>query len=227
MEQNWKEITTDLYSKIAPIGGVLHSQIDNSFPRTKKILNIWIEFQMNDFIYNDPFYGEQKSTDPFNMCVELYDYTSSLEINSIYDLQGKTIEGKKEDRIGSFSNSLHFTVPSLRFGKIDNSEIEVHLEYSLTNSESYGMMNGSILDHIQDKEIIKTKLLVKELVLVCPNELEPKEIAKYLDSSSYDYTKIELATDLNWSTDRSKGFYVKYKVQDDNKGKSKSWKFWK
>ncbi|GEM_PF-3852169 len=216
MEQNWKEITGELYSKIAPVGGVIHSQIDNSFPRTKKIFNIWIEFQMNDFEYNDPFYGQQKSTAPFNMSIELYDYIAPLEISSIYDLQGKTIEGEKEDRIGSFSNSLHFTVPSLKFGNIDNSKIEVELKYSLTNSESYGMMSGGILDHIQDNGIIKTSLQVKELVIVCPNELEPIEIAKHLNPSVYDSNNIELATDLNWSTDHSKGFYVRYKIQDSN-----------
>jgi len=216
MTQNWKEITSDLYSKISPTGGNLYSLIDGDFRWTKKITNIWIDFQMNDFIYNDPFYGEQSSTAPFNMTLNIENYTSPLNLSSIYELQGRTIKGKKEHRIGQFSNSLHFTAPEITFGKIKNLEIEVQLKYSLTNSDSYGMMSGSISDHIQNTGTIKTKLKVKELLVVCPTHVDLAELVMPLDSKIYDLKKIGLVNGLTSAANNPTSCYLKYINSKDN-----------
>lgn len=212
MEHSWKDITSDLYSKIKPIGGTLNSQIDQSFKSRRSIENFWLEFNMNDFSYFDPFYGEQKSTSPFKMTIELWDYMAQLEINSVFELENLVIEGGKEDRIGAFSNSLHFTVPKLKFGSIVNLTIEVEVEYSLTNSESYGMMNGTIKDHINERGKFLTDLSIKELQVLVPNNTEPLEIAKFLDNNIYEPKLIRLAEDLNWSSPNYKGYYVPYKI---------------
>lgn len=162
MEHDWRVITSDLYAKIKPIGGTLSYKIGSDFRLEETIKDLIVEFEMNDFMYMDPFYGEQKSTAPFKMFIELGEYISTLKLKSIYEIENVLIKGKPEDSIGAFSNSLHFTVPHLKLGVIKDLTIEVYMEYSMTNSDSYGMMTGYIKDHISQKGSFKTTLAIKE-----------------------------------------------------------------
>ena len=211
MGEAWEEITTDLYSKIKPIGGTVYSQVDAGFISTRKLGNIWLEFDMNEFEYTDPFYGEQKSTDPFNMQISLWDYIAPLNITSIRQLENLEIKCDPKDKIGAFSNSLHFVVHVLRFSPIKQDRIVVYYEYSLTNSESYGHMTGTIDDHLTKRGVVEATLFIKELQIIATDITQAMGIAGCLTSEVYESRAVREATDLNWSSPNYKGFYVSYK----------------
>jgi len=211
MEHKWEIITDDLYQKIEPIGGELFSRIDEQFKRKKTIRDAWVEFDMNDFIYMDPFYGEQKSTAPFRMNFGLWYFLEQLSHESILQIENKTFLGEKEDCFGSFSNSLYFTIPEMKFGKItENKTIEFEMTYSLTNSDSYGMMSGTIKDHIKKTGQFKTLLQVKDLIINKSNSKNIQEILKSLNSQYYDINGMYEAKDLNWSSPDCTSYYIPY-----------------
>jgi len=227
MEHSWEDITADLYKKIAPLSGEIYSRIDERFNRNKKITDAWIEFDMNDFIYNDPFYGEQKSTAPFRMNFGLWNILEDLNCETILQIGNQTFYGEKEDKFGSFSNSLHFTIPEMKFGRISKDKtIEFEMEYSLTNSESYAMMNGTIKDHIQRSGKLKTVLKIKELIINKPNSKNISQILSSLNPKYYDPSRMYEATDLNWSTTDYTTYYIPFAEESQsNKDDNKSW--WK
>ena len=238
----WETTTEDLYSKIDPISGMLYSKISNGYKSRNWIDNIWVEFKMNDFSYTDPFYGEINVNSNFAAFFELFDLVSELKFDSILDIQNLEFNGEDDYINGSFSNSLDMLITNLKFGEINDWHIDIEVTFSLANSDSYGCMTGTVKDHLTKSSIIKTKLKIRELELDCRNEKDPFEDAKYLNWKVYNPEKIRLATDLNWSADHSKGYYVPYRAIEDrlkikeeypfqtNKSKdikTEKWKFWK
>lgn len=211
MEHNWQDITEELYKKINPLSGEIFSRIDERFDRKKKITDAWVEFDMNEFIYNDPFYGEQKSTAPFRMNFGLWGFLEDLNWDSILQIENQIFCGEKEDKFGSFSNSLHFTIPEMKFGKVNKDKtIEFEMEYSITNSESYAMMKGTIKDHIQKSGHIKTVLKIKDLVIDKPNSKNVDKVLNNLNPKYYDTSRMYKATDLNWSRPDYITYYIPY-----------------
>ena len=214
MERDWKIITNELYSKIKPISGDLFSRVDNEYLRTGKLSDVWIEFEMNDFMYNDPFYGLQKSTSPFRMNFALWSFLLDHNINSTLDLEGKTFYGKEDDLIGSFSNSLHFIVPEVKFGKIDELNfIDLELKYSLTNSESYGYMTETINEHKSQYGIISVKLKMKELLFTVQNGWNPETTLKQINTKYYDISKFYKATESPWSEQNFDTYFIPFMKQ--------------
>ncbi len=223
MEHNWKEITEDLYEKIAPLRGEIYSRINEHFDRNKKITDAWVEFDMNDFIYNDPFYGEQKSTAPFRMNFGLWNILEGNNYESILQIENQTFYGDKEDKFGSFSNSLHFTIPKMKFGKLNNDKtIDFEMEYSLTNSDSYAMMNGTIKDHIQRSGKINTVLKLKDLIIDKPNSRSIDKVLNCLNPKYYDPSRMYEATDLNWSRKDFTSYYIPYMDESKSSKQIKS-----
>lgn len=211
MEHNWQDITDTLYENIDPYGGEIFSRIDQTFKQRKGIKTSWIEFDMNDFIYIDPFYGEQLSTSTFRMNVSLSEFLENNNVDSILQLANQTIDGNKTDRIGAFSNSLAFTIPQMKFGQLnDDKTIEFEMTYCLTNSDSYGRMTGSINDHIENSGHLKTSLQIKELLVFIPISKNIKRVTKKLNSMYYDIHNAYEAKDLNWSKENYKSYYVPY-----------------
>lgn len=238
----WEEITEDLYSKISPIGGKLYSKISNGYKTRNWIDNIWVEIYLNDFTYIDPFYGEMQANSNFTTFFDLSEIVTELKFDSILDIQNLEFDGEGDYLNGGFSNSLNLLVSKLKFGEIKDWTINMKINYSLTNSDSYGCMTGTIKDHLTKSSIIETKLDVRELELVCRNEKDPYEDAKYLNWRIYNPEKLRAASDLNWSSDHSKGFYIPYrdinqrnkitnefpfKFSNENNSKKTGWKFWK
>ena len=242
----WEKITEDLYSKIRPIGGKLFSKISSgrtSFESRNWIDNIWVEIYMNDFKYFDPFYGESTVNSNFETFFELYDVVTNHKFDSILQIENLKFDDKINTINGSFSNSLDFHVKKFRFGEIHNWKIDIEIEYSLANSDSYGCMTGTVQDHLTKSATIQTKLKVNQLELECPNDQNPFDSAKHLNWKVYNPKLIKPATDLNWSSEFSKGYYVPYREIEDRiniekpfpyrrreNGKSyklKKWKFWK
>lgn len=213
MSHDWKEIVTDLYEKISPISGNLNSQIDNSFISKRKLENVWVDFEMNDFMYLDPFYGEQKSTAPFRMNFSLWDILGNEKIETIFDIENLELNLDKKSFIGAFSNSLVFSVPFLRFGKIDGYHVPFEMEYILSNSDSYAMMTGTADDHIALSGRISLKLEIKELLILIRKGDNPINIARYLDKKRYNLKGIREAKDTGIEYHDYDLFWISYKKQ--------------
>ena len=172
MDRDWRKITNHLYKNISPLRGDLSGRIvEDYILGQKKIQTIWIEFDMNEFMYMDPFYGEQLSTSPFRMVVRPLDSKKERPIHSIQDLENMVIEESRSYIKGAFSNSLHFTAPIIKFGKITGNQISFEMEYCLTNSDSYGMMTGTIEDHVTSFGQIKVDLEINEILLLKNQEI--------------------------------------------------------
>jgi len=216
---DWKKITDDLYEKISPINGVLNSQIDSSFIREQRINSLWIEFDMNDFMYEDPFYGEQKSTAPFRMNVNPLDGENIFKIKHIQDLEGLLIEDSRTNLKGAFSNSLHFSAPVIKFGKIEGNKIEFEMEYCLTNSDSYGMMTGSLEDHIKSSGRIKIDLTIHDMLILVNKGRNVQNILNSMNPNIYDLKSAKEATDTNITYRNYNQYRVPYKELKYNKSK--------
>lgn len=194
---DWKNTVQDLYQKINPVEGFVCSIATEDSLRNHRFSNFWIEFEMNEFTYEDPFYGEQSSKDPFNMQFDLFEFENLYNINDIHQLQNLELKNDPTRIVGGFSNSLHFTVPNLKFGAIIGNKIEFEMNYSLTNGDSYGEMTGTIDDHIQISGKIKMKLTIKELIVHNYNNTPLAELLNLLNSEVYDIENLEAALDTN------------------------------
>jgi hypothetical protein len=208
---DWREVTDDLYHKISPIRGDLNSQIESDFISTQKINAIWIEFDMNEFIYQDPFYGEQLSTSPFRMYVNPLKRKNGIQITHIQELENKQIEDSRTVLKGAFSNSLHFSAPLIKFGAIKGNKIEFEMEYCLTNSDSYGMMTGTIDEHVQSSGNIKLDLEIRDMLILVSKGQNVNEILKSMNPNIYDIKATKEATDTNITYNNYNQFRVPYK----------------
>ena len=183
--------------KISPINGDLSSRIDSNFMREQRINSLWIEFDMNDFIYEDPFYGEQKSTAPFRMNVNPFETENGIEIKHIQNLEGMIIEDSRTNLKGAFSNSLHFSAPVIKFGNIDGNKLEFEMEYCLTNSDSYGMMTGTREEHIKSSGQIKLNLTIHDMLILVHKKRDVQGILNTMNPNIYDLELAKKATDTN------------------------------
>ncbi|KAA3639917.1 MAG: hypothetical protein DWQ02_02880 [Bacteroidetes bacterium] len=208
---DWEKTTDDLYKKIKPIGGDLISRIESNFISRQKINSIWIEFDMNEFIYEDPFYGEQKSTAVFRMNVEPFSGERSIDLTHIQELKNKVIKSPRTQKKGAFSNSLDFTAPLIKFGKIKDHTIEFEMEYCLTNSSSYGMMTGTIDDHIKASGTIKVDLKINDMLILTAKNKGVERVLKSMNPDIYDLKSAQLATNTNNSFADYDQYRVPYK----------------
>jgi hypothetical protein len=210
MTENWEQITSDLYNKINPICGYIYSQVDIGYIGREKLCNIWIKFDMNEFEYLDPFYGLQKSTAPFKMYFNLWDYIEPLNFNNILALEDLQLNCSPHDRIGAFSNSLHLIIPLIKFGLIKKNKIDLYFEYSITNSESYGFMTGSIEDHLTKRGTVHMQVNIKELQIVAKDVQQALFISGRLNKEVYKIEDLKEAKDLDWSSPNYKVYCVSY-----------------
>lgn len=188
---DWKKITNHLYKNIKPIDGRIQSCINDFYCSGIQFSEFWIEFDMNEFDYVDPFYGESKSTDPFNMFVDLLNVASQYNIKEIKEFEKLTFENSENGFYGAFSNSLHIVPKFLKFGEIKGDRIEFEMSYSLTNSDSYGMMNGTNEEHMKSSGIIKIPLKICELILRTQNKTSLKNLISNLNPNIYDLESIK------------------------------------
>lgn len=195
---DWKEVTENLYNKISPIRGSLNTQIDRNYIEKQIISSVWIEFDMNEFAYVDPFYGEQKSTSNFKMLVEPLDGNNEVKITHAQELENKIIRESANYLKGYFSNSLHFSAPLIKFGKIIENKIGFEMEYCLTNSYSYGIMTGTIDEHIQSKGKVELDLSIQDMLILVAEEGSLREILELMNPNIYDleFTKEVSDTDV-------------------------------
>ena len=222
---DWKEITDDLYKKISPLRGDLNSQIESDFIRRQRINSIWIEFDMNEFIYEDPFYGEQASTAPFRMYVNPLEGENEIEITHIQELENTTIKDSRTYIKGAFSNSLHFSAPLIKFGEINGDNIKFEMEYCITNSDSYGMMTGTIDDHAKSSGKIEVDLKIHDMLVLESKRYNVKRILNSMNPNIYDLKSVKLATDTGVSYRDYNQYRVPYKELKFDLTKKRPW--WK
>ena len=222
---DWKEATNDLYKKIAPISGELTSRIEASYVRRRKIKSLWVEFDMNEFLYQDPFYGETKSTSNFKMNVSPFQGLGEINITHIQELENLLIKDSRMNKKGTFSNSLDFSAPMIKFGKITGDKIEFEMEYCLTNSASYGMMTGTINDHIKSSGSIKVDLKIKDMLILVSKSGNVKRILHSMNPNIYDLKLAKIATDSDVSFRDYDLYQVPYKNLKYDLSKKKPW--WK
>ena len=214
---NWKEVVADLYKKIKPVKADLIYQIDSSFIRDRRIAHMWIEFEMNDFNYVDPFYCEQNSKKMFRMNVSLSQQINELNVTSIYGLENLSIKKNEKNLIGVFSNSLHFSVPEIHFGSLQENKMNLEMEYVLTNSPSHGNMTGTFKEHAQLSCKINTILNIKALIIITDKRENVQEIAAYLDPNFYDIQNIRSAGNPILSTSKTEKYWVPRKTLAESK----------
>jgi hypothetical protein len=220
---NWENTVQDLYQKINPDEGFVCSIANEDSLRNHRFSNFWVEFDMNEFMYEDPFYGEQSSKAPFNMFFELFEFENLYNIKEIHQLQNLELKNDSKRRIGCFSNSLHFTIPNIKFGAIEGNKIEFEMKYCLTNSDSYGGMTGNLDDHIQISGIIKMKLTIRELIVHNYNHKPLAELLNLLNPEIYNIENAQIATDTNTIMKDRTQYRIPYKnivpLIEESKGK--------
>ncbi|KPM30181.1 Hypothetical protein I595_3719 [Croceitalea dokdonensis DOKDO 023] len=206
--ENWNKITQHLYTNIQPEKGSLYTCIiDNN---SENYLGCsWIELEMNGFDYLDPFYGEQKSNSNFKTQIEL-EYAKFPKIYALKDLENLTFENSK-DIFGSFSNSIDITVSNMKFGKINDGKIECEMEYSLSNSDSYGMMDGTKEEHLSSSAIIRLNLDIKEPILFIDKSEDITEYSKKLNKELFEIDEISSVINPTSSSDNLNQYNVPLK----------------
>lgn len=190
---DWKPIVTHLYANINAVGGTLHHWLPNKLNSESTIRCISIGFFLENFVYEDPFYGSNEAKNNFEMFFEIDSADPLSYLKTIRDVENKSFEFDKEERIGCFSNSLHFSVPYCKFGAINDGKIPFEMEYILTNSDSYGQMDGSFEEHSTLSGHLKTVLDVFG-VRICLNDRQDiKSLLQFIDNTVYEPSKFHLA----------------------------------
>jgi len=216
---DWRETTNILYSKIKPVSGTIHSMINELCKTDLQFSSFWISFDTGGFEYYDPFYEDITSE---AMDVDLIRVAKQYNLWEIRDLENRHFENTENTFSGFFSNSLDIVPKHLKFGNIKSNRIEFEMEYSLTNSDSYGMMNGTKEEHLRNSGHLKIELTIADLVLFGRKENGRLSLVKNLSSSIYDIESMELAS--NRSNDsRLIEYTIKYKNIKGGTNKKKWW----
>jgi hypothetical protein len=217
MEENptWQTVTSHLYANLQPNGAVLrqgfcfnrHGQPEHPY--------LYVEFEKNEFDYEDPFYGHQSSLSMFEMTIDLQSDTCFRDISHPSQLANQTFSPASSNRIGVFSNSLDISVHQVTFGHLDakDRQIPLRLEYSFTNSDSYGMMNGTLADHRQTCGLIETTIQIEHPVVKAKKEADILIAIRQLDARLYATDKASPTEDINGV---SYPGYVRYTVPHQN-----------
>lgn len=189
---DWKIVTENLYSKISPKTGEISHYIGSDIISRKYIEGISIEFDVDEFIYTDPFYGEIKSTSNFKMNIQFDGNFEEFRIKSIGDLENKELKFSETFPIGSFSNSIHFTVLDCKFGSIRADAIAISFNYILTNSDSYPMMTGTYEEHSTKHGRIESLLKFNPVrIHTRRTNNQLNEIIKELNPKHYELSKCQ------------------------------------
>lgn len=189
----WRTVVSDLYNKIKPLSGTLSHFMTNKVEPIAFIEIISVSFDLENFTYVDPFYGEMEANNNFQMYFEIHGEGNKDRLKTIKDIEHRTFSLGNNERIGCFSNSIDFVVPYCKFGKIENQHIPFEMEYILTNSDSYGMMTGSFEDHATLRGKIKTILKVNGLRFRLINDQPIEPYLTCFDQNVYAPEKAEIA----------------------------------
>ncbi|MFT4762513.1 MAG: hypothetical protein ACI9XO_003202 [Paraglaciecola sp.] len=198
----WKKILPELYQKIRVKGGRVEHQLTNNRGIEHQIEEIIIYFEIEDFEYEDPFYGIQNACGNFEMEVDLLFCLEEFEINSIFELEDRNFIFPTENLIGSFSNSIHFSVINCQFGKIKDGKIDFEMIYILTNGDSYSFMDGTFKDHATINGKIKTKLILNSLIVAVSKMKNASGIFNRINKADYRIDEMKEAPGLDFHYDR-------------------------
>ena len=217
---DWKKTTDVLYEKINPKAGRICSMVNDSHETGIQFSNFWIEFDTGGFLYNDPFYEEIKSE---YMDIDLISVAAQNDIWEIQEFENREFPNSEDQFNGCFSNSIDIVPRLLKFGEIKSNSIEFEMEYSLTNSDSYGMMDGTKEEHMLHSAKLNVNLTICDLTLIEQKENGLKSLLKKLNSNIYDLKSIECTRKRTEDIQRNE-YKVKYKNIKGNKAKKAWWK---
>jgi hypothetical protein len=207
---DWKKVTSHLYSNIKPVGGRLRTIISDYYNSGIQFDSLWVEFDMNEFFYEDPFYGEQKSTDPFNMNVDLMDIAYKNKLRELHEFEGRMFVNNEDSIEGGFSNSLDVVPKYVKFHAIEGNKIGFEMKYSLTNTDSYGNMDGTKEEHLQSSGSIAVPITISDLEIRIYKEGGLKKILRKLNPDIYDLDSVKLTSEDEGSNGR-KEYTIQYK----------------
>ena len=185
MERDWNKILPEVYSKLKPIRGKIEHSIESD--SNKKIVRIGIEIETNEFEYNDPFYGKINANKFLHEFLNIECKDINLDIQSLFELQTKEIIPEQNKITGWFSNSLEVIVKEIKFGNINtNREINCIIKFFLTNSDSYGCMNGEIEDHMKLENEIELNLSLSKLLFLDKRKDKSQTLEYLINTSAYE-----------------------------------------
>ena len=198
----WKPIIEPLLEKLNPIGGRISHRISPNILRTKIIDSIWVEFQFESYNYIDPFYGETEAPGNFDTFFETTAYEKRIPVTDILQIENQFYDFEKNPMTGNLSNSIDLKIQYCKFGKIRNRQIEFEMKFYLTNSDSYGMMNGTEEEHSSLTKVINVKLDFQKLKIESRKTNEEYNVSNFINSEVYDLKLLEKTDEINWRENR-------------------------
>ena len=184
MERDWRIILPEIYSKFKPESGKIGHTIESDNPN--KITQISIQLETNEFEYTDPFYGKINANKHLHEFVNIDCNIVNIELQSIKELQSKSIKPNLGQITGWFSNSLEVVVKEVKFGKINiNNELGCYLKYFLTQSDSYPLLQGEIEDHMKFENDLEINLKIENLLFLDKRENKDESLEYFFDESVY------------------------------------------
>jgi hypothetical protein len=159
---DYRSTLNDIYRILKPIHGQLEYRRPLSGAVTETLPYIAITYRLQDSPYVDPFYHEIELKNS-ELYFESEPPTCHLPVCDIAELAGKSFEFEGDEWVGYFSNSLDAALLSLEFGALQDGAIACTSTFSLTNSPSYGMMDGTLEDHLTLQATFAMTLSVVEI----------------------------------------------------------------
>jgi hypothetical protein len=219
---DWKKTTDFLYKKINPKEGRICSMVNDSYNIGIQFSNFWIEFDTGGFLYVDPFYEEIKSE---YMDIDLVTVADQYNIGEIQEFENREFSNSENQFNGCFSGSIDIIPRLLKFGEIKSNKIGFEMEYSLTNSDSYGMMDGTKEEHLQHSGKLNIDLLICDLSLIEQKDNGLEGLLKKLNPNIYDLKSIECTRQRTEDIQRNE-YKIKYKNIKGAKVKKPWWKLY-
>ena len=194
--KNYLRVLPDLISKIQPIKGKLYHRLSTNHYYEGFIGTIWITFVLENFTFNDPFYGMTEVIGDGVMFFETTAYDKKIVLIHLFDIEGKSFEYENNDFGGSLGNTFKFIIKKCKFGYIKNRKIKFEMDYFFTNSSSYGEIDGTIEDHAELMTSLSTELFIEDAFFEDVRKKRVKPLKHFIDPNIYDLNKIE-KTDLD------------------------------
>lgn len=211
---NWETIVLPIYQKLRPTGATLRQGFNINQNGDRWHPYLFIEIDKNKFDYEDPFYGHQSSDSMFELTLDLDNDPCFEGVTHPSQLANRTFLPAAENFLGMFSNSLEVSVHELIFGAIEVEKhlIPIQITYSFTNSSSYAMMTGTLVEHRKRSGNIKTSLIIEPPVVIIDKEEDILMAINHLDTRLFDIERASPTEDNNGiGSSNSSRFSVPYR----------------
>jgi tRNA splicing ligase len=200
---DWKETVNHLYANIKPLSGVFYYIHEVKEETPQRLSRFWAELKLENFKYYDPLYEESEVSNNFDTIIEFDDLLGTLQ--NIKEIEDKEFFPDINKDVCSFSNSISFSVPYCKFGKIVNNQINVELEYILTNG-NYGSMTETFEVHKELKGKMSVQLNLRGLIELREEHLK-LDNQKLIDTKTYRLNKLQTSIGLPFGARKYEDYY--------------------